>query len=291
MPAPSKSRRGFKSLRRFDKNSRIVQFGDELMKTGLVLGKTDPTLNARKTETDLIKLTISDCHAENENDNHSVSTITTETTDSKFQQTNFSIPPKTLIATRQTSQRNRQSYSRSIFDLDYDANKLESTLDDPGVFRTDGVGGTSVSINSARDSFHSSLRESAKPFKDIRRQTIQDTRPWSMSTISRSGLAPPSAESRASSVVSAPGKFGNDNNSRNRSKSEPHALSSQSVFNKKGQQQIKKPVKSILKAPTDFDQIRDHNVKSMVAWLDKKVETVTIATQTDEDFSLELADE
>ena len=282
MPAPTKTRRGLKTLNSFDKSSRIVHFGDALLKNGL-LGYTDCNLKTENTVEASTRMTVSDIRVSNKKESGKQLSKRVEE-QNNLQPTNFSKLAKGFASPRVSGRRSPQSYSRGIFDLDYDRSKLESTLDDPGVFRTDGVGGTSVSLTSAKGSLHHSLQEASKPFKMIRKQNVKSSRPKSLSAISSCSSKP--VEIRASSVRSVPEIIG-----RNRSKSDSHSLNSVSHLNGKSKGQTKNTLKSILKTAKDTSQTETLDTTKTNAWAEKKVVTVTIATQTDEEFLLELADE
>ena len=284
----------FKSL---NKNSRIVNFGTELLSNANNFLTVDSARNsATKTDMTIPDILIEDdtnakhyvlaCVRKNytESDNltarfqehisRSKSAITNGT------QT-FNETRDNLSARQSSRQREPESYSRKISELDNAAKSIEDTLDDVGVFRTDGVGGKSVSLSNVKPKYRLRLQETDS-FKSV----LSNGRPLSL-PLNKNGLMKndSSRTKRAFSVLSASDVVDKNGHFRTRSKSDPPHPNKLAAFNK--QQQLKKTLETTPKTINRINATGPLN-KPVDAWAENKVEMVTVATQTEEEYTGQL---
>ena len=283
-----------------NKNSRIVNFGTELLSNANGLLTVDSARNsATKTGMTIPDILIEDdtnakqyvlaCVRKNytESDNltarfqehisRSKSAITNGT------QT-FNETRDNLSARQSSRQRETESYSRKISELDNDAKSIEDTLDDVGVFRTDGVGGKSVSLSNVKPKYRLSLQETDS-FKSV----LSNGRPLSL-PLNKNGLMKnnSSRTKRAFSVLSASDVVDKNGHFRTRSKSDPPHPNKLAAFDKHPKQkQLKKPLETTPKTINRINATGPLN-KPVDAWAENKVEMVTVATQTEEEYTGQL---
>ena len=278
-----------------NKNSRVVNFGSELLTntndfitidsargsvtkadTSLsdILGKDDKDIQqyvlacVRRNNMDNITASLQ------ENEPNTISAMTNGT------QTVNETGDK--VSSRKASrQRSPESYSRKISELGNKVKSTEDNLDDAGVFRTDGVGGKSVSLSNTKPKQRLSLQETDS-FKSV----LANGRPSSL-PLNKPNLL--TTRNRACSVLTVTSKIVDKHGQfRNRSQSDPPHLLTFAGFNKHPKQQMKKtietmPPKSESKVSTEVPLSKPVN-----AWSESKVEMVSVATQTEEEYTGQL---
>ena len=292
-----KPKYGFNIFSSFNKNSRVVNFGTELLTNTNDFITVDSARNsASKTERTIPELLIKD---EKDAKHYVLASVRRNNTDcdnvsARFQEhlsrsksatTNSTQTVNetrdSLSARRSSRQRNPESYSRKINELDHDANVLEDTLDDVGVFRTDGVGGKSVPLSNVKPKHRLSLQESDS-FKRMQSNCLPMNKNgfWNNKNLN---------EKRASTVLCASDVVDTNQAFRNRSKSDPPQLNSLAGLTKHPkQQQRKKPLENTVKTVDIKTTIKPPNNKLINTWSENKVDMVTVATQTEEEYTGKL---
>lgn len=291
-----KAKQGLGMFSGFDKMSRIVNFGTELLTQTNNLIQTNNTLDTGSKSYNLIS-------PEKDNKSHSKSgrkkdnsakhlpminqhILMDHSKNAAFNGSSQTKAKSGLFTHESDQERTSESYSKQIFELDHDPDKLETSLDDPGVFRTDGVGGKSIPLSDVK----SHPCQSKQKYSKDSNTNIKIFRPPAL-TIVKNGLASNAISSgkRASSVLSVSEFFERNPPFRNKSKSESHYLKSGLVLN--GGRKYQKPqhthrVKR--KDGTGGNNSGSHSTEQMDVWTNKLVDMVTVCTQTEEEYTGEL---
>ena len=327
-------KRGFEGV---NKNARIVKFGGELLtdrpfslsekesKLQMNGGKGSSEISVRSkrpflanfqmlekrqvsNQSKQVSASIAEVWSSTQNDR-------TNKTDSKTD-CNVSINSEHTTGQRQqeirsysqpiSGRRRPESYSRRIFDLDQDENELESTLDDPGVFRTDGVGGKSVQLSNVKTPCCQLEPETPKDAKmSMKRSPVGQRHPQNNRPVNNSNTS--AGPRRSSSSAACTADIRETGMYRDRSKSdsnsvrpiplsknqEKRATKHSAESNKEEFTKISSaPVSAFIKVSTEADsELVSEITGSPAGSNNSKVEMVTSATQTDEDFSNEPYEE